>query len=463
VAFGPSFATGTITAALATAPTGETITVDGLPLTPTAGARTSGSDDYNDTLVDAALINDIIEALNDPNNTFSGSIVAYRDAATNTLTVQAETGGTSGNSIGLAATGPTLTVSGATLTGGGVLDPVTIAFQAPAEDVLLKQLFIYSAADENPDFSRVLSLTSITVDGGTEHVVGSMPVPVVSSTTPASSPEWNIPVPAGGVVSIVVENLAPSTVLLTPTWTTAGSVSPAPPERTALGTTGALPFTSGADATATLTVGVAGLGDVLLFTGLNGDPVALTADTTQATGDLNFDVSSGIATTIAANIRTAINDNTAIGDSGFSVDTGEVGTTVTVTVSAGEFANTAFSITSHSPAIAASAFTGATDNFTTMTFPAASADSVLEQLFLLALGGEGAIDFTNVMEVNAITIDGGPNLIEGTISASMMASAGDGNSPRLDIPISAGQVVSVDLENAGVPVFVSGAWITRPQ
>jgi hypothetical protein len=467
-----SRATGTVTVGSAPLGGGETLTIGSTTLTPAGGARTSGANDYDNTLgTVSALVDEIIQALNDPGNSFispassADAIIAYRGAASGDIEISSENAGFSGNNISLSAPGPGVTVSGPTLTGGGVVTSASIVFESPAEDLVLKQLFFFAVFGEGetelgPAF---LLVTSISVDGGDNLVTGSMSVSVVDTNTPASSPEWNISLPAGSVVTVEVESLAPNIAVI-PTWTAVPATSPLPSSREALGTTSALFLSPATSATATITVLGAPLpvaGDVLYFDAFNGRRLALTAQSGAVTpGDQFFDISSGVPATIASNIATAITTATDFAENGFTASSAS--DVVTVTAGAGDLADESYSITSVSAGLVASAFSGGTDSSSSMVFPAAPSDSILEQLFILAIGGEGVV-LSDVFEISSITIDGGPNLIEGSISAALVSTTSLGESPRLDIPISAGEVVTVEIQNAAP--FTAGAvgtWITRP-
>jgi hypothetical protein len=115
-----TFASGTVTVVNAPLVAGDTLTVGGTVLTGIAGTRASGSDNFS-TLGSTvtALAAEISAALNDSLNSWADDIEASVAGAV--ITIQAQTAGSGGNSIGLASsTTPSggLTLSGATLTGG---------------------------------------------------------------------------------------------------------------------------------------------------------------------------------------------------------------------------------------------------------------------------------------------------------------------------------------------------------
>lgn len=119
-----TFASGTVLVNTAPLAVGDLVTIGGVPLTGVAGARTSGSDNFNASLLTvAALAAEIAAAINDVANSFVGTVTASALGAT--VTILAATPGAGGNAITLTVTttpGGGMTASGATLTGGGGLD-----------------------------------------------------------------------------------------------------------------------------------------------------------------------------------------------------------------------------------------------------------------------------------------------------------------------------------------------------
>ena len=117
-----AFATGTVTANTAPLATGDTITINGTALTGTAGARTSGSNDFSvSSGTTDGIAAEIVAAINDTANSFATLVEA--EAAFNVVTLTAVTAGSAGNAITLVSAttppgGMTAPVSGL-LAGGG--------------------------------------------------------------------------------------------------------------------------------------------------------------------------------------------------------------------------------------------------------------------------------------------------------------------------------------------------------
>lgn len=108
-----------------TFPTTATLTINGVPLAPAGGPRTPGADDYDNTLGSAiAIAADIVAAINDPLNSFSGVVTASAVGAT--VNLEAVVPGAVGDLIGTVSSDGTITAAAATLL-GGVGDDNTVA------------------------------------------------------------------------------------------------------------------------------------------------------------------------------------------------------------------------------------------------------------------------------------------------------------------------------------------------
>lgn len=98
---------------VASAPATATVTVAGIPLTPAGGPRTPGGDDFDNTLgTTAAIAAEIVNAINDPANSFSGFVTASIGPGPNQATLTWVVPGTFAN-------GQTLTSSDGTIVSAG--------------------------------------------------------------------------------------------------------------------------------------------------------------------------------------------------------------------------------------------------------------------------------------------------------------------------------------------------------
>jgi hypothetical protein len=117
---GSTFASGTVTVVTAPLVLGDTLTVGGQVLTNVCAARTPGSDDFNGALgTQTSIAAEIVDALNDPLNSFAATITAYSVGPL--VVIFANAAGVGGNAITLVvSTTPAggMTVSGPNLVGG---------------------------------------------------------------------------------------------------------------------------------------------------------------------------------------------------------------------------------------------------------------------------------------------------------------------------------------------------------
>lgn len=135
--------TGDLTVTAANADAGDSTTVGGVLFTATAGARTSGSNDFSiDSGTDAGIALDLLAAINDQFNLATG-IVTASDGGAGVVDITAVALGSNGDAVTLATSDATfIAVSAGTLAGGTdglailAADANTIA-QAILDGVLL--------------------------------------------------------------------------------------------------------------------------------------------------------------------------------------------------------------------------------------------------------------------------------------------------------------------------------------
>lgn len=462
---------GTGTATVTTAPlaAGDTLVINNKTLTGVAGARTPGNNDFNTTggTVDA-VARAIIEALNDPNNQFQNDIVASTTVA-GRVDLEARDGGTTGNYTLSSVTVPPggITLSGAAMTGGGTTQSTVVTFPAASSNMLLKQLFVAASADQQLAVGPFALLTSITVGGGANLISGITPLTVVDATSPATSPELNIPVSTGQVVTLTFQGLLGKPIFVVPTWTKIDLPTSLPSQRSLLGCTASVASAGLVSASTNLTVTSAAntlAGDSIILIDNAGNALALTGTGGARTaGQNDFDTTGAIGA-IVASIVAAINDagNDFVGAGYSAVDNNPI---VTISYSeGGSLANVTASVEVKSSGItpATASYTGGVNASGTLTFPAAPQDIYLERLYVDAILGQGTIVSSN-FTITAVQIDGGANLIEGIEASALLDGARGQASPLLDIAVSAGEVVTVTFgaNNAGLVALAS--WVTRPQ
>ena len=114
--FGDTKATASAT--VAASPSTAALTIGGVALTNAGGPRTSGANNYNGSAGSiAAIAADIINAINDPNNSFA-SLCTAASGGGGLINLTAVPLGTLGNAITLTSSNANITVSGANFAGG---------------------------------------------------------------------------------------------------------------------------------------------------------------------------------------------------------------------------------------------------------------------------------------------------------------------------------------------------------
>ena len=108
-------ATGTVLVLPALPAPGDTVVLNGLPLTAVAGAP--GIDQFTIGVDEVTTASNIAVAINDPLNSFA-TFVSASSGGTDTVTIKAAVPGAAGNLITLSTTGGAMLPSGATLAGG---------------------------------------------------------------------------------------------------------------------------------------------------------------------------------------------------------------------------------------------------------------------------------------------------------------------------------------------------------
>jgi hypothetical protein len=472
----PSRASGSATVG-ATLGVGNALTIGTQALTGVAGARTPGSNDFNASLgTVAALAIEIVTAINDPTNNFdevagSGNGVYATYGGGGVVNIFASQAGTAGNDLALSSNTGNITVSGATLTGGGVRATKTISFVPAPRDILLKQLLVSVTVNESVDgFPQILRLTSITVDGGANLVTGYVTVPITSGETPATSPDMDITVLQGQVVSITFDSVSNGNAYFHATWTAVDLPADPPTGKIYLGGPETSPIINSATrATAPLTVDTAAsvvAGDTIVFD-FNGSVEVLTGVAAARTSGQNDFDTSGTASQIVASIVAAVNDaSNTIDDTSFTATDNDP--IVTITGNGGYQGNDSdnYSVTVNSSGMspATLVFTGGANTSGDIVFPAAPQDMTLERLYLTAILAGGAAVVSRTMVVTAVTVDGGANLLSGGVAGTVLASTSEQEGPLFDIALTAGQVVTVTIENV-IPdqqLGMAAAWVARP-
>lgn len=211
---------------------------------------------------------------------------------------------------------------------------------------------------------------------------------------------------------------------------------------------------SSTKATATITVSSAPLSGsgTIVFSNrlLSGTSTLSQVSGTRGSGSNNFDYTIGTTGGLATEIAAAINDSANnIDDYIFSASA--LSNVVTVTAKyAGPFGNYT-DMTENITGLSVSSFSGGTlPSATTITLQAAPADGTIVGLSMISIDSGDTVDssLSNYLTVTSLKIDGGANMLDAQIPGSLLAPNRNINSPLLNIALSDGEVLTIDVINS---------------
>ena len=158
-------ASGTVTAATVLA--ADTVTIGGIQFDAVAGARTPGSNDFDQSGTDTTTAADLAAAINDPLNGIglSSTINVTASPSVAVVTITADAEGTDDNAITLTSSGATLTVSGATFTGGVDETALTPAEANTSKDDILANLVAFGDTSSAAVTMDLTAVNSEMADG----------------------------------------------------------------------------------------------------------------------------------------------------------------------------------------------------------------------------------------------------------------------------------------------------------
>jgi hypothetical protein len=176
-------------------------------LTGVAGARTPGSDDFDATLgTPAALAAEIVAALNDPANSFSG-ITATNAPGPSDVTITLDSPGLLGNVFVLdASTGVILIPS--PLFSGGTAGTATATFATTTRDLRIHELSITTFAGEGADVPQYINVTELRVSGSpVPGILGEIGATVFNPLFPNNNVPIDQFVGSGAGIAVDLQNV----------------------------------------------------------------------------------------------------------------------------------------------------------------------------------------------------------------------------------------------------------------
>ena len=353
------------------------------------------------------------------------------------------------------------------------LDPsdgvITVTFPPAPTDLIIKQL-ILSAITVTSGFDRsdfdvereFTMITNITIDSVLIEADGVVATQVF--TNEAESPiDLNIPLAEGEVLEFDISFL--SNTLPSVSFTYIEQSGTLPARNYFIGTAAGSAVITGPTvaATATLTVNSAPTDGSapINFSQTFFSPTSVLglspAGGARTSGNDDYNNTLGTPTLIATNIAAAINDSANAFDSIMTATS--LGAVVTLTATPGGPIGNQIDIDNEIPEITESDdhFTGGVmGTATTVTLEPAPADGTITAVYVSHIFTSTDIGFY-FYTVEALRINGGANLLDSQITANLMQPINNGNNPSLNIPIEAGDVVSLRVNG-----YISGGTIIGP-
>lgn len=346
---------------------------------------------------------------------------------------------------------------------------VTVTFPPAPTDILIKQL-ILSAITVDSGFDRsefdvereFTLISNVTIDGVLIEADGVASAQIF--TEEAEVPvDLNIPLAIGEVLSFDISFISSTLPSVSVTYVEQSGTLPA--KNYFIGTASGSAVITGPTvaSTCTLTVnsdptdGSAGITFSQTFFSPTTSVGLTPAGGARTSGNDDYDNTLGTPTLIAANIAAAINDSANSFDTFMTASA--VGDTVTLTASpAGPIGNQ-ISVDNEIPEITESDdhFTGGImGSATSVILEPAPANGTITGIYVSHIFSSTDIGFY-FYTVEELRINGGANQLDSQITCNLMHPPINGHNPLLDIPISAGDVITLRVNG-----YISSATIIGP-
>lgn len=172
------------------------------------GARTSGDNDYDDTLTPASsLATEIAAAINDVANDFDSQLFSA-SALSNVVTVTSAYAGPIGNFSLITESIPEISIS--TFSGGSMPSATTITFVAAPENGTLVglKMISYFGTTVDSSFNKFISVQTLKINGGSNLLTSPISGDILEPTenTNGAYPLLDIAITAGDIITITTLN-----------------------------------------------------------------------------------------------------------------------------------------------------------------------------------------------------------------------------------------------------------------
>lgn len=346
---------------------------------------------------------------------------------------------------------------------------VTVTFPPAPTDILIKQIIVSAITVDNGfdrsdfDVEREFTLISnITIDGVLIEADGIVASQVF--TEEAEVPiDLNIPLATGEVLGFDITFISATLPSISVTYVEQAGTLPA--RNYFIGTSSGTALITGPSvaATATLTVNSAptdGSAGITFSQSFFSPTISIgltPAGGARTSGNDDYDNTLGTPTLIAANIAAAINDSANTFDAFLTANA--VGAVVTLSASPSGPIGNQISVDNEIPEITESddhLSGGIMGTATSVILEPAPADGTIIAVYVSHVFSSTDIGFY-FYTVEELRINGGANQLESQITCNLMQPINNGNNQVLNIPISAGDVITLRVNG-----YISSASIVGP-
>ena len=185
-------------------------------LTPAGGARTSGQNDYDNTLGTPTLIAaNIVAAINDSSNNFDTAGFSASNVGA-TITLTASLPGPIGNQISVDNDIPEISSTGTYFTGGALSSDTTLTLVAAPADGTITDIYIQVNNLAEDQANNFLTLKALKINGGSNELSSQISGDYLDPTNNNRNLNISIPINAGDIVTLEINGFYSSALFVTP-------------------------------------------------------------------------------------------------------------------------------------------------------------------------------------------------------------------------------------------------------
>lgn len=186
-----------------------------ISLSPANGARSSGSNDYDNTLSTPTLIaTNIAAAINDAANTFDTIMVA--SAVGPTVTLTATPAGPIGNQISITNDVPEITESDDHFTGGTMGTATSVTLEPVPADGVITAVYVSHLFTTTDIGFYFYTVEELRINGGANQLDSQITANLMQPINNGQNPILSIPVEAGDIITLRVNGYIAGATIIGP-------------------------------------------------------------------------------------------------------------------------------------------------------------------------------------------------------------------------------------------------------